>query len=211
MAKEIERKFRVIGAKIPDPANARHALIEQHYISLNEISKVVIGIKKEGEIYYFLWVPDIAYFRLSKEQCDALGGPRAIKKSEEVRVRRKGEKHTLTIKGDGTLERDEWETEISPEIYQLLIPASEGRRIVKDRYEIKLPGGEKAEFDIYRESLEGPDHMTVEVEFKGEEELAAFLKPDWFGEDITEDKRFKNKNLAAKGWPTTTKNQGILK
>lgn len=201
MPKEIERKFRVIRAELPDLSKAKHALIEQHYVSLNEISKVVIGIKEDGGIIYFLWVPDKAFIRLSKEQYDALGGPRSVKRSEEVRIRKKGEKHTLTIKGDGTLERDEWETEISSEIYQLLVPASEGRRIVKDRYEITLPNGEKAELDIYRKNLEGSDHMTVEVEFQSKEELSAFVEPGWFGEDITEDKRFKNKNLASQGWP----------
>lgn len=120
---------------------------------------------------------------------------------EEARIRKKGDKYFITVKGDGTLERDEWETEISKDSYETLIPAARGRTVIKDRYEVELPGGKIAELDIYRGNLEGSDHITIEVEFANTEEAKAFRKPDWFGEDITADKRFKNKNLATKGWP----------
>lgn len=48
--------------------------------------------------------------------------------------------------------------------------------------------------DIYNDDLDGL--VTVETEFSSEEQAEAFVKPSWFGDDITEDKRYKNKNLA---------------
>jgi CYTH domain-containing protein len=118
----------------------------------------------------------------------------------EVRIRRKGSKYFITIKGDGTLVRPEREKEISQRTYEELVELAVGT-VTKDRYEIELPGGKIAELDIYRENLEGLGHMTVEVEFSSEAEARAFVKPDWFGKKITQDKRFKNKNLAVNGWP----------
>jgi len=204
MAKEIEGKFRVVRPKMPDLASVKHSLVEQLYVSLNEIGKVVIGEQGTNKfITYFLQVPGKVYLRLSKKQYEDLGGARVVRRSEEARIRKKGEKYTFTIKGDGTLARNEWETEISQEMYERLVLAAEGRKIVKYRYEIELPGGKTAEVDIYLENLAGPDHMTVEVEFGSDKEAKAFERPEWFGEDITSDKRFKNKNLAVKGWPAT--------
>lgn len=118
----------------------------------------------------------------------------------EVRVRSKGLKYFLTIKGGGLLERNEWESEISQETYEALIPASIGS-VIKDRYEILLPSGEVAELDIYRGNLEAPGHVTVEVEFDNAEQAENFQEPDWFGKEVTDDARYKNKNLAINGWP----------
>ncbi len=123
-----------------------------------------------------------------------------LSEKREVRIRKKGNKHFVTVKSGGMLERGEWESEISKEAYGTLIPASIGS-VIKDRYEFKLPNNMIAEIDIYRGSLEGPDHLTVEVEFGSKDEAIAFKEPDWFGEDITADARYKNKNLATDGWP----------
>ena len=51
--------------------------------------------------------------------------------------------------------------------------------------------------DIYHLGLEGL--RTVEVEFTTEEEARAFIRPSWFGEDVTNDKSYKNKMLALNG------------
>lgn len=124
-----------------------------------------------------------------------------LSEEEEVRLRKKGDKFFITVKGNGTLERDEWESEISQSVYETLLSAARGRSVLKDRYMIALPDGNMAELDIYRGKLEGPDHLTVEVEFRGKEEADVFKKPWWFGEDITNDARYKNRNLATRGWP----------
>ena len=51
-----------------------------------------------------------------------------------------------------------------------------------------------AELDIYYGELEGL--ITVETEFKSEKEANEFIVPNWYGKEITYDKRYKNKNLA---------------
>lgn len=200
--KEIEKKYLVIDSMIPDLSPAKCKLIEQHYVSLDESGKLSITKGKPSvDEGYFAHVicPEEIYLEISEAQYGELGGSRNVAQSEEARIRKKGETYFLTIKGDGTLERDEFETEISKEIFESLVPAAMGRTIMKERYEINLPGGKKAELDIYHGKIEG--HKTVEVEFENEGGADSFKKPDWFGEDITKDKRYKNKNLAVNGWP----------
>ena len=37
--------------------------------------------------------------------------------------------------------------------------------------------------------------MIVEVEFASEEDTHEFIPPEWFGKDVTFDKRYANKNM----------------
>ena len=117
----------------------------------------------------------------------------------EVRLRSKDDRHhTLTIKTKGELVRGEHETHIDPEQFDTLWPATEGRRIVKDRYAIPYDG-HTIELDAYGGSLAG---LTVaEVEFGTIEEAEAFTPPEWFGEDVTALKALKNQSLAVHGVP----------
>ena len=78
------------------------------------------------------------------------------------------------------------------------MPLTEGKRIEKIRYEIEYETS-LIELDIYRGSLE--KLITAEVEFKTESESTKFQTPSWFGREITDDKRYKNKNLALYGIP----------
>lgn len=112
----------------------------------------------------------------------------------EVRIRKKEEDYYLTFKGEGTQKRDEDETPIDKKVYDILLMTVQGKLIEKIRYVIPLYDGLVAELDIYHGDLEGL--MTVETEFKTDEQADSFIAPDWFGEEITEDKRYKNKNLA---------------
>ncbi|MEK7471776.1 MAG: hypothetical protein AAB624_00860 [Patescibacteria group bacterium] len=41
----------------------------------------------------------------------------------------------------------------------------------------------------------------AEVEFNSTEEAEAFVAPDWFGADVTEDKRYGNGDIAKNGFP----------
>ncbi|WP_244654007.1 hypothetical protein [Lentimonas sp. CC4] len=43
--------------------------------------------------------------------------------------------------------------------------------------------------------------IVAEVEFKSEAASASFSLPDYFGDEVTEDKRYKNKTLALEGIP----------
>jgi len=150
-------------------------------------------IEKKYLIGNLLYVAGVSCSRIEQHYI-------CLSKDREVRIRKKGGEHFLTIKGDGALIRNEWEQKISQEAYKYLLPASIGS-VIKDRYEINLPNNKVAEVDIYRGDLEGPNHITVEVEFGSKEEADVFEVPDWFGKDITNDARYKNKNLATKGWP----------
>lgn len=110
----------------------------------------------------------------------------------ELRIRQQGNHHLLTVKGDGTISRDEWNAADMPQwAFELLLPYTKGK-IFKTRYTV----ADNLEFDVYDGELEGL--VVLEVEFGGEEAAAAFVPPSWCDvvAEVTEDARFKNKNLA---------------
>ncbi|MGA9767775.1 MAG: CYTH domain-containing protein [Blastocatellia bacterium] len=120
----------------------------------------------------------------------------------EVRVRQKGEKYFQTIKSDGGLKRSEVEIEISKQQFDSLWTATKGRRLKKTRYEIPYEGL-TIEMDVYRGGLAGL--VVAEVEFVSEDASILFIPPSWFGQELTDDRAFRNKNLAKKGMPSKAK------
>ncbi|MEK7463172.1 MAG: CYTH domain-containing protein [Patescibacteria group bacterium] len=123
-----------------------------------------------------------------------------VAESNEVRLRKKGSHYFITAKSDGTLSREEWETEIPRWVFEVLWPKTEGCRIEKIRYTISAPGGLFLEFDEYSGSLNGL--VVLEIEFPNKAAAEAFkLPPGFRGQDVTNDKRYKNKNLALNGIP----------
>lgn len=117
----------------------------------------------------------------------------------EVRIRQKGEKFYATLKGGAGLVREEIEKEISAEVFAILWPATEGKRIEKIRYEVKSPNGQTWEVDEYHGKLAGL--VTVEVELQSETEQVSMPEAikDLVVADVTTDKKYKNKNLAVSG------------
>lgn len=114
--------------------------------------------------------------------------------SVEIRLRREGDDYSLTLKSDGGLTREEREIAIGSAEFETLWPATKGRRLEKTRHRGTLPGGQEFELDVFSGHL--APLMLVEVEFPSEEAALAFAPPAWFGKEVTEDKRFKNKTLA---------------
>jgi adenylate cyclase len=114
----------------------------------------------------------------------------------EVRLREKDKKYLLTIKTGKGLIRDEYEIEITSSEFDKLWPTTTGRRIKKTRYYIPYLNN-KINFDIYHGHLKGL--FTAEVEFSSVEESNNFEIPEWFGKEVTEDVRYKNKYLAIHG------------
>ena len=113
----------------------------------------------------------------------------------EKRVRKRGDVYILTEKGEGDMIREERERIIDKEMGEELFALSKTYIIEKTRYYI--PFGEYTiELDIYGGRHEGL--VVAEVEFESEEKALAFDPPDWFGEDITKDKSYKNMMLATK-------------
>ncbi len=116
----------------------------------------------------------------------------------EVRLRHKGPRFFQTIKRGEGLQRAELEIALTGEQFETLWPLTEGKRVVKVRYAIAYEG-RTIELDVYRGALAGL--ITAEVEFPSLEASAAFQPPSWLGAEITEDARYKNKNLAVFGVP----------
>ncbi len=117
----------------------------------------------------------------------------------EVRIRRRDEQTTLTIKRGSGRSRAEEEMEIGAERFGRLWDLTQGRRVEKTRYEIPADGGLTIELDVYHGPLDGLS--TAEVEFGSEAQADAFTAPDWFGREVTGDDAYKNRRLAVDGRP----------
>ena len=110
-----------------------------------------------------------------------------------VRVRIKGDKGYLTIKGlsnDAGMSRFEWEKEIPVnEAKKLLLLCEEGI-IDKTRFEVKIDNHIFEVDEFYAEN-EGLIIAEIELDFETE----TFNKPNWLGEEVTKDKRYYNSYL----------------
>ncbi len=111
-----------------------------------------------------------------------------------VRVRIKGNKGFLTIKGISNasgLSRFEWEKEITLEEADKLLLLCETGVIDKTRFEVKS-GSHFFEIDEFYGDNEGL--IMAEIELQSETE--SFKKPIWLGEEVTNDKRYYNSYLS---------------
>lgn len=118
--------------------------------------------------------------------------------TDEVRVRKLGERTFLTVKRGSGEVRSEEEVELSREQFERLWPLTEGRRVHKVRHRLGADGG-TIELDVYGGPLDGL--VTAEIEFDDEDQAAAFEPPEWFGAEVTFDERYKNESLATRGLP----------
>ncbi len=116
----------------------------------------------------------------------------------EVRLRQKGKKYFQTVKSGAGKTRFESEIEITKDQFESLWVATNGKRVEKTRYEIPHEGG-NIELDVYHGDLDGL--LSAEIEFSSEEDSNKFIAPEWLSEEVTEDKRYKNQNLALHGMP----------
>lgn len=117
-----------------------------------------------------------------------------------VRVRIKGEKAFLTIKGisnESGLSRYEWEKEISTTDARDLLSICQPGVIDKTRY-LVTEGIHTYEVDeFYDENL----GLTVaEIELTAENET--YTKPDWLGEEVTGDVKYYNSMLMSNPFST---------
>ena len=110
-----------------------------------------------------------------------------------VRVRVKGEKGYITVKGignDSDASRFEWEKEIPVEDVRDLLKICEPGVIDKTRYLVDCDG-HTFEVDEFYGDNEGL--VVAEVELSDENE--AFTRPSWLGEEVTGDKKYYNSML----------------
>ncbi len=111
-----------------------------------------------------------------------------------VRIRRQDDAYILTYKGGGMMAREEYNLPLNKESYDHLLTKADGNVITKTRYLIPIHDGLTAELDIFEGKFDGM--LLVEVEFDSVEAAERFTKPDWFGEDVTYDKRYHNSYLS---------------
>jgi adenylate cyclase len=113
----------------------------------------------------------------------------------QVRLRKVGERYFETYKSSGRLQRTELEIELGYDQFSTLWPGTENRRLEKIRYQIS-EAGQKIELKVFRGNLEGL--VLAEIEFPSRQKSREFEPPNWLGEEVTEDSRYKNQNLAQK-------------
>jgi CYTH domain-containing protein len=111
--------------------------------------------------------------------------------SKTIRVRTKGAKGYLTIKGKTSgASRPEYEYEIPYDEAIELLNLFCSEQIEKTRHEV-LFAGNKWEVDVFQGANEG----LIVAELEVESETDAFEKPSWIGENVTDDSRYANANL----------------
>lgn len=111
-----------------------------------------------------------------------------------VRVRIKGDKGFVTVKGissDSGMSRFEWEKEIPVDEAENLLKLCEKSIIDKIRFNVTI-GNHTFEVDEFHGENEGL--IIAEIELNSENE--AFEKPNWLGEEVTNDKRYYNSYLS---------------
>ena len=112
--------------------------------------------------------------------------------NKTLRVRLTDSDAYLTIKGktkDAT--RDEFEYKIPLADAQQLLDTFSERELSKTRYEISHQG-KLWEVDVFHDANEGL--IVAEIELDDEHEK--FELPDWVTEEVTNDPRYYNSNLA---------------
>lgn len=114
-------------------------------------------------------------------------------KGPTVRIRTKGEKGYITIKGktnESGMSRYEWEKEIPINEALELLQLCDERMIDKTRYEVVF---KDQTFEV--DEFYGANEGLVIAELELESEADVIVKPDWLGQEVTGDKRFYNSKL----------------
>lgn len=117
-----------------------------------------------------------------------------------IRLRRfVSEKETKCIfskkikKEDNSVEKIEYNIELTEELYQEFLKAKEGRTIIKTRYKIPLKNGAKIDLDLFHEFYEGV--CIAEIEYESVEQSKNFEVPDWL-EEIEDSDKISNLYMA---------------
>ncbi|MEM7519144.1 MAG: CYTH domain-containing protein [Planctomycetota bacterium] len=118
-----------------------------------------------------------------------------------VRVRIKGDRALLTVKGkmeaDSFVKRLEFEYDIPMDDALELLKLCLDSPIDKTRHEVKR-GGHLWEVDEFHGQNEGL--IVAEIELESVD--TAFERPEWLGEEVSDDARYLNSNLVARPFST---------
>jgi CYTH domain-containing protein len=129
--------------------------------------------------------------------------------SPVVRIRQSNDKYTLTYKGEGLMAREEYNLPLNKESFEHLLPKADGNIISKKRYIIPIDNPKfddsfcpmttpalKIELDVFDKPF--APLIMAEVEFHSVEMAEAFIAPDWFGEDVTNNVEYHNSYMSMK-------------
>lgn len=143
--------------------------------------------------------------RVKIEQGYVIASP----EGEQLRIRRADESCYLTVKKGSGVEREEYESRITEELFDLLWPATEGARIEKTRYRVSFDQfyldealdaagleDERLTVEIDRFGRVHEGLYLIEVEFPTSESAEEFVPPGWFGREVSTDLRYTNSSLA---------------
>lgn len=124
-----------------------------------------------------------------------------------IRVRRQNDDYFLTYKGKGLMAREEYNLPLNADAFDHLLPKADGNIISKTRYLIPIARPTFCNNFIVPEDICLTIELDVfdppfaplimaEVEFPSEEMANAFLMPDWFLEDVTNNPAYHNSNMS---------------
>lgn len=142
----------------------------------------------------FLLSDDVEYILEDTENEHLDQGYLRSRGDTEARVRRAGDDYTFTVKHGSGSERLEQELPITSDEFEALWPLTTGRQIQKTRYKVPIQDELIAEIDVYAGRHQGLS--VVEVEFSDTAAKNAFEVPSWFGQEVSDEPQYKNKNLA---------------
>lgn len=120
-----------------------------------------------------------------------------------VRIRKSNNDYILAYKSkflesetqeSVAIQNNEVELPLTKESYEHLREKADNHIIQKTRYLIPLGDSLTAELDLFSGQLEGL--YFVEVEFPDLQSASQFIPPEWFGEDVSLDKRYRNSYLS---------------
>lgn len=177
MGKEIEKKFLLRENKKEYITNE---FISSYGNSLNQLKTMVLinGTHIQEGYLSLDYLPEFSNKFKEKINFNPI----------EARLRKKGNNFYFTIKGEGTLYRDELEIEINKHHFNKFWNKTKGKRIEKIRLDLPYKNY-KSEIDVYTNK----DLIVLEIEVPSINE-ANLIKP--LGLDVTENPQYKNKNLA---------------
>lgn len=143
-------------------------------------------------------VTDDSYRTLAYAKDDIQQGYICSGHGRTVRVRTRGDKGYLTIKGPSSdgISRFEWEKEITLDDARALFTLC-GERIEKTRYLVKN-GRHTVEIDEFHGENEGLVFAEIELSDVNEE----YLTPSYLGREVTGDKHYYNAYISRHPYPT---------
>lgn len=127
--------------------------------------------------------------------------------SPVIRIRKQDDAYYLTYKGGGMMAREEYNLPLNKESYYHLLPKADGNVISKTRYVIPLEAPvfqegfhpeESTQLYIELDLFKAPfaPLIMAEVEFPTIEMANAFIAPDWFLEDVTDNPAYHNSYMS---------------